>query len=114
MDLCPSCFKNPATKHSRLGLFPCNACKQRLDNLPSPRQQAEIIPDYIKEERKERQDSIEQPHFQGALNKKWVDLWGEQAAKDRGFSDKEIKNAKYVYDKVRSKDGGGVRYYKDE
>lgn len=111
---CPACFNNPAIKHPRMGLLPCLGCTKRQDALPTPKQQAEIIPDYIKEERKERQDSIEQPHFKGELNKRWVDLWGKKAAKQRGFTEKEIKNAKYVYDNVRSKEGGGVRYYKDE
>jgi hypothetical protein len=110
--LCPNCFTNQAQEHLTLGVLPCSPCKTRLDNFPTPQQAAEIIPDYIKEERKERQDSIEQPHFKGELNKKWVDLWGKKAAKERGFSEKEIKNAKYVNDKVRN-NNQSIRYYKD-
>jgi hypothetical protein len=108
MPLCPSCFQTPAIMHLTLGVLPCASCKARLDKLPSPRQTVEIIPERIKTERQERGDSIEQPHLKGELNKRWVDLWGESAARERGFSSKEIKNAKYVYDGAP-----GIRYYKD-
>lgn len=94
--------------HQTLGVLPCLECKKRLDSLPAPRSSVEIIPEGIKREREERNDSIEQPHLKGELNKKWVDLWGEDAARERGFSEKEIKNAKYVNDGVP-----GIRYYKD-
>lgn len=104
---CPACFKNPAIKHITLGLLPCAACKVRLDKLPTPKQAVEIIPEYIKGERKERQDSIEQPHFKGELNKRYIDLWGADEARKRGFTEKEIKNAKYVYD------GTPLKYYKE-
>ncbi|HEX9059116.1 MAG TPA: hypothetical protein VF941_02960 [Clostridia bacterium] len=67
----------------------------------------EVIPDYIKAERKERQDSIEQKHFKGELNKRWLDLYGPEMAKASGFSDKEIKNARYVTDGVND-----IGYYK--
>lgn len=109
---CPSCFAAPAVRHPHFGILPCLQCKARLDALPTPTQQVEIIPEYIKEERKERQDSIEQPHFKGELNKRWVDLWGKKAARDRGFTNKEIKNAKYVMDKARN-GNTGIKYYKD-
>lgn len=105
---CPSCFKNPATTHPHLGVLPCAVCQTRQALLVSPEKQAEIIPERIKSERQERQDSIEQPHFKGELNKRYIDLWGEDEARKRGFSEKEIKNAKYVMDQVP-----GIRYYKD-
>lgn len=110
--LCPSCFKNEARQHLSLGVLPCSECTKRQDNLPSPRPQVEIIPERIKSERQERGDSIEQPHLKGELNKRWVDLWGEDAARERGFSEKEIKNAKYVYDGIRT-ENSAARYYKD-
>ena len=104
---CPSCFNAPAIVHPQLGLLPCASCKARQDRLPSPNQAVEIIPDTIKAEREERADSIEQPHLKGELNKKYVDLWGADEARKRGFTEKEIKNAKYVYDQTPT------RYYKD-
>lgn len=106
---CPSCFEHPAIKHLTLGLLPCIKCKARLDSLPTPNEAVEIIPDRIKAERQERGDSIEQPHLKGELNKKYVDLWGADEVRKRGFSEKEIKNAKYVYDGAP-----GMRYYKDQ
>ncbi len=105
---CPSCFAAPAQVHLTIGLLPCIACQNRQDRLPSPQQAVEIIPEYIKEERQERADSIEQPHLKGELNKRYVDLWGEQAAREKGFSQKEIDKAKYVMDGVPQ-----MRYYND-
>lgn len=113
MTLCPSCFTNEATIHLSLGVLPCQSCKSRQDKLPSPQQSIEIIPERIKLERQERGDSIEQPHLKGELNKRWVDLWGEDAARERGFSEKEIKRAKYVYDGIRTKNSA-ARFYKDQ
>ena len=108
MQLCPSCFINEATQHLSMGSLPCVACRKRQDKLLSPSQPIEIIPDRIKAERQERGDSIEQPHLKGELNKRYLDLWGKDVAKEKGFTDKEIKNAKYVYDKAP-----GMRYYND-
>lgn len=110
--LCPNCFKNQAIIHARLGPLPCESCKKRLDHLASPHQMIEIIPERIKLERQERGDSIEQPHIKGELNKRWIDLWGEDAARDRGFSNKEIKRAKYVYDALRT-ENSATHYYKE-
>lgn len=112
MNNCPACLNNPAIVHPRMGLLPCAGCTKRQNALPRPHIDVEIIPEYIKEERTERADSIEQPHVAGDLNKRYVDLWGEQAARDRGFSEKEIKNAKYVYDKLRTKTRA-TKYYND-
>jgi hypothetical protein len=106
--LCPACFTNQGITTSQGNLLPCLECRARQDKLDSPNLPVEIIPEYIKAERKERQDSIEQPHFKGELNKRWVDLWGKQAARDKGFSEKEIENAEYVYD------GTPLNYYKEQ
>lgn len=111
--LCPSCFKNEAQTHQSLGILPCIGCKARLDSLPSPRQAVEIIPERIKSERQERGDSILQPHLKGELDKRWTDLWGTDAARERGFSEKEIKNAKYVSDGIRTKNNA-LTYYKNK
>ncbi len=113
MSKCPSCFTNEAIKHNSLGLLPCDTCKKRLDSLPSPRQAVEIIPERIKTERQERGDSILQPHVKGELDKRYVDLWGADAARERGFSEKEIKNAKYVSDGIRTKNTAQISYYKN-
>jgi hypothetical protein len=111
--LCPNCSKNQGIKHQTLGILPCGECKARLDKLPSANQQIEIIPERIKAERQERADSIEQPHIKGELNKRWIDLWGVKAARERGFTAKEIKNAKYVYDGLRTKNTA-THYYKEQ
>ncbi len=110
--LCPSCFINEAIQHPSLGVMNCTQCQDRHSHLSSPDQTIELIPERIKLERQERGDSIEQPHIKGQLNKRWVDLWGKKAARERGFSEKEIKNATYVYDGLRSKNTA-LRFYKD-
>src|ERR1035437_5146424 len=99
---CPSCFKRKGIKHATLCILPCKVCPDRQDTLLSPSQSVEIIPERIKAERIQRADSILQPHVKGELDKRWTDLWGEQAARERGFTDKQIKNAKYVSDEQRT------------
>lgn len=111
--LCPNCFQQKAIIHPQLGPLPCDSCRKRLDSLLAPGQSIEIIPERIKSERVERGDSILQPHVKGELDKRWVDLWGKDAAKERGFSDKEIKNAKYVSDDIRT-GNTALTYYKNQ
>jgi hypothetical protein len=57
----------------------------------------EFVPDYIAEDRMANKDDIEQPHRKGHLNKKWVELHGTDKARRQGYSEKEIKEATYVY-----------------
>jgi|GEM_PF-2204232 len=109
---CPSCNKKEGKQHLTLGLLPCIECQERHSKLSSPNQAVEIIPERIKSDRQEHGDSILQPHVKGELDKKWIDLWGKKAAKDRGFTEKEIKNAKYVSDGIRS-NNYGMTYYKN-
>ncbi|MBU6501158.1 hypothetical protein KGQ33_05020 [Patescibacteria group bacterium] len=39
-------------------------------------------------------------HNRGQLDKGWLDRYGAKKAKQRGFTDEEIKNARYVWDGV--------------
>lgn len=110
--LCLNCHKNEAQTSQQIPVLPCRECQNRQARLPSPHISVEVIPDRIKAERRERQDSIEQPHFKGELNKRWVDTWGVQAAKEHGFTDKEIKKAKYTMDEARG-ERGNMSYYKN-
>jgi uncharacterized Zn finger protein (UPF0148 family) len=92
--LCPNC-KKPTAKHPIYGTVICDECRER--HHPKPSQQVEFTSDNIREQRKEFSDDIEQPHRKGQLNKKWVEIHGEEVAKRQGYTDTEIKNAKYVY-----------------
>ena len=104
---CPNCHLVPAKRHPVLGVLPCDRCNKRQTKFTKPGSQVEFTTTSIKLQRAEYGDDIEQTHYKGQLNKKWVDIYGPAEAKKRGFSDKEIAEAKYVFD------GAGVRYYND-
>jgi len=103
---CPSCHHRIAIRHPIYGILPCKECKRRQSQLPKPGKLPEFTSESIKQQRKEFHKDIEQPHRAGQLNKAWMDEVGEQQAKNWGFSDKEIKSAKYVY-------RGDDTYYKE-
>lgn len=88
--------------------MPCTDCQKRHETFLKPGHQAEFTTSSIKDGRQEYADDIEQPHYKGHLNKKWLDIYGASEAKKRGFTESEIKNAHYVYDGAP-----GLRYYND-
>jgi hypothetical protein len=110
--LCPNNCGRKATIHPTLGIMYCKKCQDKHNSLLSPSQSVEIIPERIKAERVERGDSILQTHVKGELDKRWVDIYGAEAAKEHGFTDKQIKNAKYVSDNIRTKNNA-LTYYKN-
>lgn len=103
---CPVCRTNDAIKDPYYGYLPCERCQLEQSRLKRPGNIPEFTSDTIKEGRKEFKDDIEQPHRKGEVNKRWVDLHGVDAAKRHGFTDKEIKKARYVYT-------GDDSYYKE-
>ena len=104
---CPICHFNDAITHAIYGVLPCLDCRKRQDRLFYQRTThlPEFTTDDIRDQRKAYADDIEQPHYKGQLNKRWVEINGEQAARNQGYSSKEIKNARYVYN------GTDVNYY---
>ena len=94
---CPVCGVNDATIDPYWGLLPCKPCMDRQAGLAKPRGQVEFVGEDIKLQRLKFHKDIVQPHRKGELNKEYVDLYGAKRAKQEGFTDKEIKNAKYVY-----------------
>lgn len=104
--LCPACQYHDAQLDPYYGYLPCSNCQNRQANLNRPRQQSEFTSEAIKEQRKAFKNDIEQPHRKGILNKRWVELYGKEAAKKRGFSEDEINHATYVY-------SGDDTYYND-
>lgn len=105
---CLNCHKGKAIIHPRLGILPCIDCQTKQASYIKPGAFTEFTTDDIKQQRGEFADDIEQTHYKGALNKRWVEIYGKEAAKKRGFSDEEIKHAEYVMD------GVGLRYYNDK
>jgi len=51
----------------------------------------------IKLQRQKFHKDIVPDHRKNELNKEFVDIYGEKRTKELGYSDKEIKHAKYVY-----------------
>ena len=96
MPRCQVCNLNEAKIDPTFGVIPCEACQAKPH--PSPDKPIEFTSDSIKEQRKEYKDDIQQWHRQGRLNKRKVELVGKEAAKARGYSDREIKEATFVYD----------------
>lgn len=93
--LCLNCHLHPAVIDASFGVLPCRSCQAQPH--VSAGEQVEYIPERIHEDRKAQRNDIEQPHRQGKLNKRWVDLYGVKKARERGFSQKEIDAAEYVY-----------------
>lgn len=104
--ICPRCRKNKAVLDPYYGYLPCEDCQEQQRKLKRPSRQIEFIPDYIKVDRRAYSTDFLPPHRKGQLDKGWVNRYGKKKAKAKGFSDREIKNAKYVWN--------SEKYYKDE
>ncbi len=95
---CPVCKINKATYDEYYGWLPCDECRKKQSQQVKPSGNLpEFTSESIKKQRKEYAADILQPHNRGELSKEWVDVHGKKKAKERGFSDKEIKNAKNVW-----------------
>jgi len=98
---CPICRDNDAIEDPYYGFLPCLPCTEKQRKLKRPNRNVELVPDRIKEDRRAYFDDYHPPHRKGQLSKEWVNRWGADKAKKRGFSDKEIKNAKNVWNDDR-------------
>jgi hypothetical protein len=96
MPKCPNC-QNEGRIDPILGLINCKDCEIRQSNLSKPKHQLEFTSDDIKLQRKEYAKDIYQVHRKGELSKEFVETYGASVAKRQGYSDKEIKNCKYVW-----------------
>lgn len=90
-----------------LGSMPCASCQKRLTSLPTAQSQIEFTSESIKTQRKIHRRDILPMHNRGELDRAWVNRYGEKKAKQHGFTDKEIKNARYVW-------SGSDEYYHNE
>lgn len=98
--ICPSCHLGTAQIDKRLGVLPCRLCIKRHRNLRRSSLPPEFTSDSIKQQRKMYRKDILPIHNRGQLDKGWLDRYGAKKAKQRGFTDEEIKNARYVWDGV--------------
>ena len=105
--ICPSCKKNKAQYDPYWGYLPCPDCQERQSHLSTPKQPNEFVPEYLKNYRKAHRTDFLPAHRKGQLDKGFVERYGIKKAKEHGFSDREIRDAKYVWD-----GDDGVSYYK--
>ena len=97
--ICNSCHKNNAIYDTYYGWLPCKDCQNRQAGLKKPSGDIpEFEGDSISEQRKACLGDIEPAHRKGVPSKEFRDRWGVKAMKRQGFTDKEIKNAKNVWD----------------
>lgn len=104
---CNICHIGKARIHPRYGLLPCLSCEKKQASLRSPLTPVEFTSESIKEQRKAYRKDFLPMHNRGELDKGFVERYGAKKAKEHGFTDKEIKNARYVW-------SGKDEYYKSE
>jgi hypothetical protein len=103
---CPNCGQNKPQYDPLLGILPCQKCQGKQINFRRPKSAIEFTTDDIKQQRKEFADDIIQPHRKGRLSKEWLDKYGRKSALNHGFSEKEIREARNVWN-------GDTTYYKE-
>ncbi|HEX8966226.1 MAG TPA: hypothetical protein VF820_07385 [Patescibacteria group bacterium] len=105
--ICSKCHIGKSVIHPQFGILPCTSCQKAQGRLRSPKSPVEFTSESIKEQRKAYRKDFLPMHNRGELDKGWVDRFGTKKAKEHGFSDREIKKAKYVW-------SGSDEYYKSE
>ena len=91
---CPVCLENEVDIHPVYGVLPCESCQQEADTV-GINEKHEYTSSSIKNGRIERQASHYQPYYNGVLSKEFIERHG--TSKLAGVTQKDIKNAKYVY-----------------
>lgn len=89
--LCVVCHKNEASKSRFYGFLPCNSCQTNAQKPNSP----EVVPNYIKEDRKAEHDNTIQPFRKGIVSKEYLNKYGSKYIR---VSEREKKNARNVWD----------------
>lgn len=97
MKACVVCLKNEAISDPIFGLLPCSTCQARQAALKPANDIPEMVGENIKEQRKQHFSDIHPAHRKGVASREFLERWGKNAMKRQGFSDNEIKNAKYVW-----------------
>lgn len=106
MIRCPNCNISPATLDALYGVLPCPRCHAHQKTLQKPTVlPVEFINRAIKEQRTAYLNDFLPMHNRGELSKEWVEKYGEKKALQHGFSKKEIKKARNVWN--------SEKYYKE-
>lgn len=95
--VCPVCKVNDAVFDEYYGWLPCLSCRKRQKTLRKPTKQVEFTSSDIKLQRRAYLKDFLPMHNRGQLSKEWLDTYGTKKAKQRGFSDTEIKKAKKTW-----------------
>ena len=101
---CYVCKKNEGIKNENYGWLPCQSCQNKQGRLRKAARQSEMVGENIKAQRKQYLSDILPAHRKGVLDKGFVEKYGAKKAKEQGFTNEEIKKAKYVW--------GSESYYK--
>jgi hypothetical protein len=102
---CYVCKKNEAIKDGYYGYLPCENCKRKSNVRQRAHRQTEMVGEDIKEQRRAHGKDILPAHRKGVLDKGFLDRYGAKKAKEQGFTDAEIKHAKYVWNESYYKEG---------
>jgi len=98
--LCVSCRKTNRQVHPILGVLPyCQSCQLLQD--ASIKKVPEMAGESIKNNREMHWDDIHPAHYKGHASREFLEKYGKKAMLRQGFSEKEIKEAKYVYNSDR-------------
>ena len=94
---CPQCRKEDANIDGELGILPGNSCQKQNAGVISPSQAFtyDFASPKTKADRKEYASEMFQPWVNGVLSKEFIEANGTE--KLAGITEKDIKNAKYVY-----------------
>ena len=90
---CPRCNKNKAIIDPKFGITWCKECRKRKSDLSGVR--VEMVPEYIKSDRKENFNSIVQPWRSGEPSREFIEAHPEAARKT--YTPQEMKRAKYCW-----------------
>jgi hypothetical protein len=99
---CGVCKINDAIYDDYWGYLPCRSCQEKQARLAKPGGQVEFVGEDIKLQRQKYHRDIIQSNRKGESNKEYVDVYGADRARHEGYTEKEIKNAKYVYGEEES------------
>lgn len=96
--ICPVCHIGTARNHPIFGILPCPKCQSKHKLLQGLSPRVEFTSESIKLQRQAHLEDITPMHNLKGLEKSWLDKYGPKKAKQRGFTDYEIKHATYGFD----------------
>lgn len=104
---CPVCKIHRPTLHPTYGILPCKSCTTKARNFSHPENTIEFTSQSIKDQRPAYITDTLPWHRSGTLDRGAIDRYGIDAVKKRGYTDREIASATYVWNGTRD-----ITYYK--